>query len=62
MLGAIMTVVCPEEYDGTVFVVRYADEETNVEDTAYDWTKPSTIDQLPFYNTVETFYFTLTDE
>ena len=57
-----LTVVCPEDYDGTVFVVRYADEETNEQDTAHDWTQPATIDELPCYGTAEAFYFTASDK
>ena len=56
-----MTVLCPQDYDGTVFIVRYADEETNAESTAFDWEGVHTIDELPYYNTVETFYFTKSD-
>lgn len=55
------TVLCPEEYDGTVFVVRYADDKSNELDTAIDWTEVHTIDELPYYNTVDTFYFTLSN-
>ena len=56
-----LMVLCPQDYDGTVFVVRYADEDTNVADTAFDWEGVHTIDELPYYNTVETFYFTKSD-
>ena len=56
------TVLCPQDYDGTVFAVRYADDESNKQDTAFDWTVIRTIDELPYYDTVETFYFTLTDQ
>ena len=57
-----LTVLCPQDYDGTVFVVRYADDESNVQDTAFDWTPYHTIDELPYYNTVDAFYFTLSDQ
>ena len=53
-----LTVLCPQEYDGTVFVVRYADDKSNEEDTAFDWVPVHTIDELPYYNKVDTFYFT----
>lgn len=56
-----LTVLCPQDYDGTVFVVRYADEDTNVADTAFDWEGVHTLDELPCYDTAEAFYFTKSD-
>ena len=57
-----LTVLCPQDYDGTVFVVRYADDQSNEQDTALDWTVIRTIDELPYYNTEDTFYFTASDQ
>ncbi|MBR0478167.1 MAG: hypothetical protein IJJ24_03630, partial [Solobacterium sp.] len=57
-----LTVLCPQDYDGTVFAVRYADDDSNAQDTAFDWTPVHTIDELPYYNTVDTFYFTLSNQ
>ncbi len=61
-LVADLIVLCPQEYDGTVFIVRYADDETNAQSTAFDWEPVHTIDELPYYNKVETFYFTLSNQ
>ncbi|MBR2668269.1 MAG: hypothetical protein IKE36_00550 [Solobacterium sp.] len=57
-----LTVLCPQEYDGTVFVVRYADDQSNEQDTALDWEVIRTIDELPYYETEDTFYFTASDQ
>lgn len=55
-------VLCPQEYDGTVFAVRYADDKSDELDTVFDWSVIHTIDELPYYNTVDTFYFTLSNQ
>ena len=58
-------VTCPEDYDGTVFQVGYADMEMNEANAQIDYSEENyTIDQLPGFDTNghQYFYFTASNQ
>ena len=60
IINITINVLCPENYDGTVFQIGYSDQDINDAFAAIDLTgEPYTIDNLPGFDTNghEYYYF-----
>lgn len=49
-IKVFIRVTCPSDYDGTVFQIGYSDLDIVAKNSAIDYTKPHTIDELPGYD------------